>query len=323
MRSFTPPNVRRFDFVPFSAAIRVLVPALLLGAAAAPAIAQNTPEQTEHRAGFEPVSDEIFRIVEHFYDLDAGNPLAARTLDSWETDEAVFENVVFTTQSGERVPGDLALPLAGDGPYPVVILVHGLGSNRDRWWQEDRTALPDRLLAAGVAVFTLDLAFHGARAAQNDYQNPVFLTMGDSLFVKSRDMVIQSTIDVRRAMAYLETRSEIDRKRIAVAGYSMGAGIAFRVAALEKNLAAVVASAATSGNAPVPTDYFNFAARTRAPVLLQIGRNDWLSSPEDAETLRDLIPAGDKELRFYESGHRLPPEFAEEAAAWLLEKLRR
>ncbi len=296
--------------------------AFAFSGAASVAEAQERPAQKEHRRDWHAASDEVFQVVEHFYDYDTGNPLDTRTVDSWESDGAIFENIVFTTQSGERVPGDLAIPTDRAKRCPAVILLHGLGATRDRWWDEDRQALPDSLLAAGIAVLTIDLALHGARSARNDYQNPVFLTMGDSLFVKSRDMVIQSTIDARRALDYLKTRREIDPGKIAVVGYSMGASIAFRLAALEKDVAGVVACAATSGRAPVPTDYFNFAARTKAPVLLQIGRDDWLSSPEDAATLLALIPVVDKKLVFYEAGHRLPPSFAIDAGAWLRERLK-
>lgn len=68
-------------------------------------------------------------------------------------------------------------------------------------------------------------------------------------------------------------------------------------------------------------DHFNFAARASMPILLQIGRTDWLSSPEDAETLRALVPSDMASLRFYETGHRLPPAFATDAASWLRDRL--
>ncbi len=58
-------------------------------------------------------------------------------------------------------------------------------------------------------------------------------------------------------------------------------------------------------------------SRARAPVLLQIGRTDWLSSPDDAETLLRLLPAEGNRLTFYDAGHRLPARFAIDAAEWL------
>ena len=133
-------------------------------------------------------------------------------------------------------------------------------------------------------------------------------------------MVIQSTIDARRALDYLSSRPEIDTARIGVVGYSMGGMIGLYLSALETALTAVVACAVPTTLQPLPNDHFNFAARARTPTLLMIGRNDWLSSPEDAETLLRFLPQ-ESELFFYESGHVLPAQFASDAAAWLISRL--
>jgi fermentation-respiration switch protein FrsA (DUF1100 family) len=57
------------------------------------------------------------------------------------------------------------------------------------------------------------------------------------------------------------------------------------------------------------------------PVLLQMGRADPLYSAADAQQLHDLIPDERKELVWYDSGHRLPPEYARAAVGWLREHL--
>jgi dienelactone hydrolase len=263
---------------------------------------------------------DLFSVVEQFYAYDLGLPLEERVVEAWESEGTNYEKLVLTTSSGERVPGELAVPGTG-GPHPVVLLLHGLGNSRERWWEEDRAALRTALLAAGVAVFAIDLRFHGERSARNEYQNPVFLTFGDSLFVRNRDMIIQSTIDARRALDLLDSRPGLDPARKAVMGYSMGGMIALYLSALEPDLRAVVASAVPTTEQPLPLDHFNFVARARSSVLLQIGRTDWLSSPADARLLRDLIPVEDADLRFYESGHGLPPEFATDAGEWLASRL--
>ena len=284
------------------------------------ASAQEYPRQKVHRSDFQPVSDEVFDVISQFYDYDRTYPLAPRVIESEDEGGVHTEKVVFTTQNGERVPGELAIPDSRAGAGPAVILVHGLGSSKERWRREDRSSLRDSLLAAGISVFAIDLRFHGERSVANDYQNPVFLTFGDSLFIRSRDMGIQSTIDVRRAIDYLSTRPEIDANRIAVVGYSMGGMIAIRLAALEPRLAAVVACAIPTTKQPLPTDPFQFAPRANVRVHLLIGSDDWLSSPTDARTLQAMLPE-DSQLTFFDSGHVLPPEFAEQAARWLIEQL--
>jgi len=42
-----------------------------------------------------------------------------------------------------------------------------------------------------------------------------------------RDMVVQSTLEYRRALDYLETRKEIDSERIGAIGYSLGSVVTF------------------------------------------------------------------------------------------------
>ena len=285
----------------------------------APVVAQ--PQQSVHRTGFVPASPSVYAVIKHFYDYDRELPLNARTVEAWDAGDLRFETIVFTAHSGERVPGDLALP-NGDGPFPCVLLIHGLGNDRDRWWKEDREALPNGLLRAGIAVLTIDLRLHGARNAQNDYRSPVHLTMEDDLPVRNRDMIIDSTIDCRRALDCLRGRADIDGDRLGVAGYSMGGMIAITLSALEKDLRAVVACAVPTGDHLLPIDPFHFAPHSRSPVLLQIGRTDWLSSPPDAELLQSLFP-GEAELVFYDAGHRLPPMFAEDAARWLRDGIAR
>lgn len=298
-----------------------LIAALLLAFAAAPSL-DAQPPQSVHRRGFEPVDDARFGILTQFFDLDASVPLEARAVESWDEDAARNEKVVFTTQSGERVPGWLSLPVEEGARVPCVLLLHGLGNSKERWEREDRSPLRERLLAAGIGVLAIDLRYHGERSSTNDYQSPVYLTLGNTLFVRSRDMVIQSTIDARRALAMLRERPEVDPKRLGVVGYSMGSMLSLILGALEPDVAAIVASAVPTTEQPMPIDPFQFAPRVGPPVLLQIGRTDWLSSPEDAERLVGLLPAKGSALRFYDAPHQLPPVFATDAAAWLIGQFR-
>ncbi len=275
------------------------------------------PPQKISREGFQPKSADVFEVVLQFYELDDSQPLDVKEVDIWEEAGAVHQKLVFTTQGGERVPGDLVIPSGSDGPFPAVLLLHGLGGDRGRWWEADRMRLPKDLLPQGIAVFTIDLELHGERSVHNDYQNPVRLTLEDSQHTRSRDMVIQSTLDARRALALLTARTDIDSERMAVVGYSMGGMISSLLAVLEPNLAAVVIDALPMREHPLATDPFNFAPRIEVPTLLQIGREDWMSSPDDAHTFIELLKTDDHELLLYNAGHHLPKEFAADAARWV------
>ena len=52
------------------------------------------------------------------------------------------------------------------------------------------------------------------------------------------------------------------------------------------------------------------------PGLL-MGRTDGYYTPAEAERLHALLPTPRKELVLYDSGHRLPPEYAAKSVEWL------
>ncbi len=282
-------------------------------------LSQELPAQKVHRDAFTPVSDEVFKVLVQFFDFDTDFPLEGRIIENWKSENGWFEKIVFTTSTGERVPGQLVLPKNGTGQFPCVLFLHGLGASKDRWWREDRESLLNELIEENIAVFAIDLCFHGERSVHNDYQSPVYLTFGNTLFIRNRDMIIQSTIDSRRALSYLTTRQEIDSTRIAVVGYSMGGMIAIYLSALEDDLTTAVACAVPTTEQPLPIDHFNFAARSKIPTMLLIGSKDWLSSPDDGRILSNLLPLEDedKKLVFYDSDHKLPLEFKSEVFKWI------
>lgn len=282
--------------------------------------AQDRPPQQVHRSDYQPIPDNVFELATQFYDYDPTYPLNSRIVDAWDDDSGRYEKVVFTSSTDDRIPGEIALPLHAEGPIPVVLLLHGLGNSKERWARDDRRSLRDSLLAAGIASFAIDLRYHGERSVENDYQPPMFLTFGDSLFIRNRNMIIQSAIDARRAIDFLRSRSEFDAERIGVVGYSMGGMIGIYLSALEPQLRAVVACAVPTTEQLTPTDHFHFASRAKVRTMLMIGSDDWLSSPEDIQLLHSMMPKG-SQLVFYASGHSLPSEFGIEAALWLIEEL--
>jgi fermentation-respiration switch protein FrsA (DUF1100 family) len=55
------------------------------------------------------------------------------------------------------------------------------------------------------------------------------------------------------------------------------------------------------------------------PLLMLHGRSDRTIRPQQAERLFDAA-SEPKEIRWYSSGHVLPPEAADDAAEWLIDK---
>jgi len=272
------------------------------------------------------VPDDAYRTIAHFYEYDTQVPLDARVV---KRDEAavtyVREKVVFTGSRGDRVPGWLMLPKAGERPFPVVVILDGWMGTKDRWWADDTWPqggrLTKALAAEGMAALVLDAQFHGERADAIGFQ-PVEEYVCDRCTNARREMVVETIVDYRRALDYLSTREELDRRRIGAIGFSMGGVMTTALSALDDRIRAAVTCVTPvrpddpkwSGAEVGP---LAFAPRVRIPALVLMGRTDALYSRADAEAYRDALGSSDKTLEWYDSGHRLPPEYVPRAVGWL------
>ena len=292
----------------------------LLLVAARPVQAQDTTAQ--------PIGDEAYRAVITFFEYDRTIPLDARVLARTEEQTYVREKIVFTGGRGDRVPAYLAYPKLGTPPYPLVLTMHAGASSKDAWWQdgsfEHGLQLTQALLDAGVAVLSLDAQYHGERSVNNDYLSIYEMYFEKEWFARYRDMLVESARDHMRALDYIESRTEIDRSRIGVIGLSMGGLTTVYVTALEPSVkAAVVCSGGAHFSWLEPLNPVNFArALSDRPVLVLAGRSDPMMTAEATEHFFDLIGGSSKSLQFFDSGHRLPPTYVDQAFQWFLQHLR-
>jgi dienelactone hydrolase len=268
---------------------------------------------------------EVFEAVSQFYTYDREVPLNAEVAVRQEFPTFIREKVVFTGIRPVRVPAYLALPRAGAGPFPVVVLIDGVTGSKERWFETDSwprgTLVSHALLEAGIAVLSLDARHHGERIWENDFRAPQAASGP-----VGRDMIVPSIIEHRRAMDYLATRPEIDAGRIGVLGLSMGGMMTFALTSLDPRVRVAVAGVTPvgvmKGRESIPVAPQTFAGQIRdTPILLQMGRTDPFYTVEDARQLYSAIPSARKELVLYDAGHQLPPEYAPKAVEWLRDHL--
>jgi dienelactone hydrolase len=275
-----------------------------------------------------PLGTEALAGIRTFFAYDTAVPLAVRV----STDEATTtyrrERIVFTGTNGNRVPGYLTLPLGVTGRVPLVVAIHAGASSKDAWWQiesfERGRLVTDRLLAANVAVLSLDAQFHGERSAGNDFESFRTMWFDGKKFTWVRDGIIQTVRDYRRALDYVATRPELDMSRVGVIGYSLGGMMSLYLTAFDTRPTATVACVAGVDEPWLyPIAPINLAANMgRIPLLLLAGRTDALATPAKMEALFAAIPTTQKRLRYFESGHRLPEAYADSATAWLITRLK-
>jgi dienelactone hydrolase len=206
----------------------------------------------------------------------------------------------------------------------VVLLLHGLTADKSHWLENEFThggEVTRGLLESGYAVMALDAQYHGDRAIYNDFIDPGEMVFQRNWGVRYSNLLIQTIVDYRRAIDYLETRNDIDSSRVGVVGYSMGGHMVFMLGAVEPRIKAAVACVvpATPG---LPIAAATFArSMDGAPLLMMMARKDQFYSVEQAQQLFDAVPGTDKTIRFFDSGHSLPQEYVTQVVEWIDETL--
>ena len=296
-----------------------LVLAPLLAIASSP-----LPVQGESDFTMTPFGAEGFAVLREFFRYDEEVPLEARRVERIEQPGSVREKLVFRGIRDSRVPAYLALPTHGEPPYPCVILLHGIGGSKEGWWLEEAShsgrLLTDGLLAAGYSVLALDAEYHGERLANNDYESATVFTFQRGWIQRTRDMIVQTVVEHRRAIDLLETRDDVDATRVGIVGYSMGGMLTFMLAAVEPRVSAAVACVPPlmrEDHSPIAIHHY--APRiTSQPFLMLVAEEDPANiTPEEARRVHDLIASPAKELGSYEGGHLLPPEWTGRAVDWM------
>lgn len=161
--------------------------------------------------------------------------------------------VQFGPANRSALPGTLLLP-KGDGPFPVVVLVHGSGPN-------DRNET-----VGGTRVF-LDLAegLADRGIASLRYEKRTKAHPGE--FAGAFTIDDETTDDAVAAIAFLATQPGIDPGRIYLAGHSQGAMMAPRIARKAPRLAGIVLMAAPARHLEdIVLEQFTFLAKADGTI---------------------------------------------------------
>jgi len=278
-----------------------------------------------------PIDEEAYTILKAFYDYDPSIPLEARVVEKLERDDAVRRKVIFRSSRGFLVPAYLETPNKGEAPFPCVLLLHGWSGSKEHWWKDGNYIsggnVRKALLDEGFAVFALDAQGHGDRIAENDYQVVNIYNEPDAPPRKNyftlREIIVQTVIDYRRGIDYLETRDDIDATRIALIGYSMGGNQSFSLTAVEPRIKVSVGCAVpASFNDDVVLASMNYARGIGdRPFLMLMGREDPMCTEDQARQLYTLIEGENTGLIFYDAEHKLPRGYVKDAVAWIAKHL--
>lgn len=180
-------------------------------------------------------------------------------------------SMTFAGGSGANVTSTLYTP--GNQPdgkrHASVILVHGLGGNKDQLGM-----LAVMLAQKGYVALCIDAAGHGDR--------PKYITTKDNALAVGpfRSMIAQTVQDLRCAVDVLAVRKDIDTGRIGYVGASLGGIIGSRFLADEPRVAcATILAAGGNLGQLLATSQIEGAKKLRAgkkidPIAVQKELND-------------------------------------------------
>ena len=278
--------------------------------------------ETEDYTKQKPVADSIFRVYKEQFSYDKTD-LKARVESKKESPEWSLEKISFdAAYGGERVMAWLFLPKNSAPPYQTVIYFGGgapifLRSMQDveNFWEF--AIFLSFLVKNGRAV--LYPVYKGFFERGNDAS---ILIIDDWSSHQWSEVLIQQVKDLRRCIDYLETRPDIDIRKLAFEGMSLGSVVAPIILAVEERLSAcVLLAGGLMGQARPQVNPINYITRVRMPTLMLNGKYDSIFPLETSSNpMFNLLgtPAGHKELKLYETDH-LPPanEFIKKTLAWL------
>ena len=126
--------------------------------------------------------------------------------------------------AGSKISAWLYLPQDSSQAVPCIVMSHGFGGTKD--FILEKYAL--RFVAAGTAVLTYDYRHFGSSEGE---PRQLYDTLSQ-------------LEDLRAAIAYARTRSEIDAQKIVLWGTSASGGYGLIIAAEDENIAAVIGQCA-------------------------------------------------------------------------------
>ncbi len=272
-----------------------------------------------------PVADSIFQVYKEQFSYDKTD-LRARVESKNEAPEWSQEKISFDAAYGnERVIAWLFLPKNAAPPYQTVIY---MGTDASVFFRSSQNLINywefpmfvSFLVKNGRAV--LYPIVKGFFERGNDALTSIIA--GDWASRQWAEVLIQQVKDLKRSIDYLETRPDIDNRKLAYEGMSYGATIAPVCLAVEERFKVSVLLAGGFniwGMERPEVNGVNYVSRVKIPTLMLNGQYDGVFPFETSQKpMFDRLgtPAEYKKLLLYETAH-IPPVngMIRETLAWL------
>lgn len=274
-------------------------------------------------------------------------------------DGYTLERFEFHNGVDSRVPGILLIPDGLKGPAPTIIGLHGHNSSKETICTDETKPqyIGPILAKKGYVVAAIDAYFNGERIGQGPRGKREDKIAQESSLVKlnlwlGRTLWGMMLRDEQCLLDYLETRSEVDKKRIAATGMSMGCVRASWLTAIDDRIHSHVGvccftrymNLIAHGRLNAHASYFYvpgmlthfdseamYALCAPRPMLMLSGDQDGVAPVSGVEVLETKLakiyslygqPKNFRSIVYKGTGHEYLPEMKAEMIAWFERHLR-
>jgi dienelactone hydrolase len=207
------------------------------------------------------------------------------------------------TSRGDRVPARLLLPADGAGPFPLVLLQHGLYGSKESPYL-DTTAGP--WVRGGAAVASIDFPLHGERADAKLSGAMAGLPgapASEASRVVAVESIRQAVVDLQRALDALSELPEVDGTRIAYAGFSLGSIVGATFCAVDPRPRAAALALGGAGVGPWACDPARTVADFAPRPLLLVGATRDATIPRSATEALFEAAGEPKQILWFDGTH--------------------
>lgn len=248
-------------------------------------------------------------------------PFSPKVIEETDRGTYIARKVVFNVTAESRVLALILVP-KGKGPFPAALFLHDHGSKFDigkekfiqTFGDDERLKSSqawadkffsgrypgDELAKRGYVVLSVDAFGWGDRSVKG-FKTDSQQALASNLFNLGTSFAEIIALEDVRASEFLASQPEVDKKRVAAVGFSMGAFRAWQVAALSDSITASVVDCwmATMQGLMVPGN--NQLKGQSAFSMLHPGIGRYLDYPDVAGLAAPkpmLVFAGEKDTLF-------------------------
>lgn len=272
--------------------------------------------------------------------------LELNLIEKSSNDKQNTYQVSFANINSTRIYGFLSIP-KGKGPFPAIVIVPAAGAGPNfplstGWGDKGVIALHMNVHDYSPYVSTEELNEKYKKLNESRFYSLQGAPNRDQFFFK------KSILGINRAINYVASLPEFNKKQFVAYGSSQGGGHALILAGLNKNVTASIANVPAlcdhggylKGSSPgwprlvlnyrkapeylAMSGYFdvvNFARKITVPTVICVGFIDNDCSPSSAYSAYNVINAPKKIINEPNMGHSFSKEFSRFSSGWIRSQL--